>query len=292
MKHQHTIILVPHARAKFRKLRFTTLQAAFVIGALVAVTVGGVVATVSYVSASIDRRHLEAIEKENVDLQRVNAGFETSIRDLEDQLGSYQERIRELAIVAGLSDLPQGAETGIGGLAPAETAGGEDLFASLAQLHERVAGIGTNVDRLQTTFAERSLRIASTPAIVPVRGLISSGFGYRRDPFTKKRALHNGIDIIARKGTPVLATGDAIVTKSGRLGNLGNAVFLSHGYGVTTRFGHLSKLNVSPGQTVRRGDVIGFVGSTGRSSGYHLHYEVRLDGRPTNPRAYLLDHNG
>lgn len=288
MKHQHTVILVPHARAKFRKLRFTTLQAACVLSVLVAVTIGGLLATVSYFSASIDRRHLEAIEQENADLRRINTGFESSIRGLEDQLGTYQERIRELAIVAGLSDLPQASEPGLGGLAPAETEA-DGLFDSLTVLRDRVESLGDGVDTLASTFRERSLKIASTPAISPVRGLISSGFGMRRDPFTKRRAQHNGLDIIARKGTPVRATGDAIVAKSGRLGALGNGVFLSHGYGVTTRYGHLSRVVVTAGQKVRRGDVVGYVGSTGRSSGYHLHYEVRVDGRPTDPRAYILD---
>lgn len=288
MKHQHTIILVPHARAKFRKLRFTTLQAALVLGALAVLTIGGVVATVSYFSASIDRQQLTSIEHENAELQRINANFEGSIRQLEDQLGSFQARIRDLAIVAGLSDPPAGAETGIGGLAPAETAV-EDLTEHLSLLKARADDLGEGVTTLQNRFAERDIRIASTPAIAPVRGLISSSFGYRRDPFTQKRARHNGLDIIARKGTPVHATGDAIVTRAGRLGNLGNAIYLSHGYGITTRYGHLSRIAATPGQTVHRGDVIGYVGSTGRSSGYHLHYEVRIDGRPTDPRAYLLD---
>lgn len=259
------------------------------MGLVATITIGGVLATVSYLSASIDRRHLETIETENAELHRINTGFETSIRELEDQLDSYQDRIRELAIVAGLSDLPQASETGLGGLAPSETAA-EDLFVTLSTLKDRVESLGSGVDDLASTFAERSIRIASTPAITPVRGLISSGFGYRSDPFTKHRALHNGLDIIARKGSPVRATGDAIVTKAGRLGNFGNAVFLSHGYGVTTRYGHMAKTSVKPGQSVKRGDVIGFVGNTGRSSGYHLHYEVRIDGRPTDPRTYILDH--
>jgi murein DD-endopeptidase MepM/ murein hydrolase activator NlpD len=87
----------------------------------------------------------------------------------------------------------------------------------------------------------------------------------------------------------VLAAADGIVVQAERNGRLGKAVYLSHGYGLTTRYGHLSRFNVTPGQRVKRGDTIGYVGNTGRATGYHLHYEVRLDGRPVNPLGYILD---
>lgn len=286
LKH-HTIILVPHARAKFRKWRITSLQAGLLIGSLALVTIGGLIAALSYFTVSIDRQQLSDLERENAELREVNDGFERSIHDLETQLTSYQERIRELAIVAGLTVLPQSGETGIGGLAPAPS--DDVLGAAIDDLETRIESMGDGLGELQTKFTERSLRIASTPAIAPVKGLISSGFGYRRDPFTNSRAFHNGLDIIAPRGREVRATGDGIVTRSGRMGALGNAVYISHGLGITTRYGHLSRLNVEPGTRVRRGDVVGFIGNTGRSSGYHLHYEVRVDGKPTNPRAYILD---
>ena len=111
----------------------------------------------------------------------------------------------------------------------------------------------------------------------------------RTDPIHGRRAFHQGLDISARPRTPVYAPADGLVLRAGRIGQLGNAVYVSHGYGLTTRFGHLASLDVEPGDRVRRGDVIGTVGNTGRSTGYHLHYEVHVDGKPVNPVAYLLD---
>jgi len=287
LKQQHTIIVVPHARAKFRKWRFTTLQASLVLGALALLTIGGLIATISFFATTIDRRQLANLEQENEQLRQVNHGFEQSIRELEDQLEDYQKSIRELAIVAGLTVLPQSGETGIGGLAPAPA--GDFLAGELRSVEVRVDGLRQGIEALQQKLAERTLRIAATPAIAPVKGLISSGFGYRRDPFTKKRAFHNGLDIIAPRGREVRATGEGIVTRAMRTGALGNAVYVSHGYGITTRYGHLSRIAVKPGQTVARGDVIGYVGNSGRSTGNHLHYEVRVDGKPVDPRAYILN---
>ena len=102
-------------------------------------------------------------------------------------------------------------------------------------------------------------------------------------------AQHAGVDISTAPGRPVQAPANGIVVEAGRLGGLGNAVYISHGYGVTTRYGHLSRIDVKPGQKIGRGDLIGLVGSTGKSTGYHLHYEVRIDGRAVNPIAYMLD---
>ncbi|MCP4203364.1 MAG: M23 family metallopeptidase, partial [bacterium] len=128
-----------------------------------------------------------------------------------------------------------------------------------------------------------------TPAIEPVRGILTSGFGRRRDPVTGRPAAHQGIDIATAPGRTVQAPAEGIVVEAGRVGGLGNAVYISHGYGVTTRYGHLSRIDVRPGQRVGRGDSIGRVGNSGKSTGYHLHYEVRIDGKAVNPIAYMLD---
>ena len=100
---------------------------------------------------------------------------------------------------------------------------------------------------------------------------------------------HNAVDIGSTPGHPVLAPGDGVVIRAGRIGRLGNAVYISHGFGITTRYGHLSRILVKPGQVVHRGQEIGDVGRTGRATGYHLHYEVRVDRRPVNPLGYMLD---
>ena len=127
------------------------------------------------------------------------------------------------------------------------------------------------------------------PDLFPaLEGYAGSGFGWRMDPFTGRRTFHEGLDIVAPPGTPVLAPADAEVEFAGRLGSLGTAVLLRHGQGTVTRFGHLARTAVEPGAQVRRGDVIGYTGSTGRSLGPHLHYEVIVDGQKVDPNDFLL----
>ncbi len=157
---------------------------------------------------------------------------------------------------------------------------------------EAVEALGGSLDALEAKLADRRQWLSTIPAIAPVKGILTSGFGYRRGPLTRGRGLHQGIDIAAALGQAVQATADGIVVQAGVAGRLGNAVYISHGYGMTTRYGHLSRIDVLPGQQVKRGEVIGRVGNTGRSTGPHLHYEVRLDGEPVDPLAYMLDDGG
>lgn len=268
---------------KFRKWRVTSAQVGVLLAAVVLLTIGGIIATVSYFTVTIDRDELDRIRDENGELRTMNQTFEDNIRELDAQLTDYQDRIHKLAIVAGLAELSPSGESGIGGLAPSEESG--DLDA----IRDRLDGLGDAVDVLQGAFDERNALIASLPAIAPVRGIFTSGFGYRRDPFTTRRAFHSGLDIVAAPGTEVHASGDGIVTRAGVIGSLGNAVYISHGSGITTRYGHLSKVTATAGQRVKRGDVIGHLGNSGRSTGHHLHYEVRLNGSPTDPLGYILD---
>lgn len=158
------------------------------------------------------------------------------------------------------------------------------------------------IDRLSKELAIQSksldeiLKLASTkgnlllaiPAIQPVRNenlkRMASGFGYRTDPFTKVRKMHNGMDFTANTGSPVYATGDGVVeTADASASGFGNHVVIRHGFGYESLYAHLSKYNCRAGQHVKRGDVIGYVGSTGRSEGPHCHYEVHKDGKVVNP---------
>ena len=207
---QHTIIIVPHERAKFRKLRVTTLQAWLAIATLTVLTVGGLAASVSYFTNAVDREQLRRIEGENTALREVNQSFESSIRELEHQLEDYQERIHKLAIVAGLAELSPnaggGLEAGIGGMPPqldGMAVEPDELTESLVSLRERLGNLGQGMSLLQTKLDERHLLISSTPAISPVKGLMTSGFGFRKDPFTGRRAFHNGLDIVAPPGREV-----------------------------------------------------------------------------------------
>lgn len=283
---QHTIIFVPHARAQFRKWRVTSLQALLLLGGIAFLTLGGLATTWLYFSSNFDRDQLVHIEQENQELKAVNQRFESNIRELEGQLTDYQDRIQKLALVAGLSELAPETEPGIGGL---DTSGSTALETELGELRRRADGLEGIVTLVADQLDERQVRMSRTPTVNPVRGILTSGFGYRKDPFTGKRAFHQGVDIVAPYGKEILAPGDGIVTKAGRATGYGNVVYLSHGYGITTRYGHMSKLAVEAGQTVKRGEVIGYLGSSGRATGNHLHYEVRLDDRPQNPLGYILD---
>lgn len=145
-----------------------------------------------------------------------------------------------------------------------------------------------------TTFSRRPTRLArrgSTTALAsgaPLRAALTSGFGMRVDPFMGTRRLHSGVDLAAPSGSPIVATSDGMVSKAGWNGGYGLFVSLEHVGGLQTRYGHMSRLNVVAGQRVSSGDVIGFVGSTGRSTGPHLHYEVRVDGMAVRPQLSAI----
>lgn len=131
--------------------------------------------------------------------------------------------------------------------------------------------------------------LASTPSIKPVNGWISSKFGYRRSPFTGLKEFHSGLDISNKKGTKLIATANGKVSYVGKKLLIGNLVTIDHGHGIVTKFGHMDKIFVKFGQKVKRGDVIGLMGNTGRSTGPHVHYEVRINGTPVNPAKYILN---
>jgi len=276
----HTIIFVPHTRARFRKWRITSRQIMGVAGALVFLLAVSVFTTWSFFTNTVDRSELKRVRAENEELRLTNRSFEGSILGLEKQLNDFEERTRRLAIVAGLENLSPASEAGIGGGSYAE---------SLDVLAQRADAVVGDLGRITGRLDENGRWQRAMPTLAPVRGILTSGFGYRRDPVTGRRANHLGVDIATAPGREVLAPAPGLVVQAGRVGGLGNAVYVSHGYGVTTRYGHLSRISVVPGQRVEEGETLGLVGSTGKSTGYHLHYEVRENGQPKNPIYYLLD---
>lgn len=142
--------------------------------------------------------------------------------------------------------------------------------------------------QLWDTLSERQSLLASTPTIKPARGFFTSRFGYRADPYTNRPVMHAGLDMAAPPGTPVYAPADGVVSYVGYENGYGKLVSIDHGYGVVTRYGHNSRVFVQQGQKVRRWDVISAVGSTGRSTGAHVHYEVRIHGIAVDPINYIL----
>ncbi len=299
-RQHHTVIFVPHAHAKLRKWRVSNLQIGLVTGALLLLTLTAAFFIWSHFSTKANPVEIARLSGENEKLREVNQEFESSIRKLQDQLNSYEDRTRQLAIVAGIATLGDAAngidgdtaEAGIGGGIPVDTAVDEIGVEDLPAMQGRIRQIDGTLKAVETRLHQRARWISQTPAITPVKGILTSGFGYRNDPVTHGRGDHQGVDIAAAPGQPVRASADGIVMRSGMIGGLGKAIYLAHGYGITTRYGHMSKVEVRPGQRVKRGDIIGRVGNTGRSTGYHLHYEVRQDGEPVNPLVYILDNGG
>lgn len=173
------------------------------------------------------------------------------------------------------------------------TVEGQRDYASLAvRIDQAVAETGIReqgILELWETLSERQSLMAATPSIKPARGWFTSKFGYRISPFTGRPVMHNGLDIAASPGSPIYAPADGVVSFAGYDPGYGKLVSIDHGYGVITRFGHTSQIFVEVGQKIRRRDMIAAVGNTGRSTGPHLHYEVRVNGVPVDPQNYVLD---
>ncbi|MEQ1564457.1 MAG: M23 family metallopeptidase [Myxococcota bacterium] len=144
-----------------------------------------------------------------------------------------------------------------------------------------------NLNRLMEEMESLESLERSLPSLWPGNGTMNSGYGWRRNPFGVRWKHHSGVDVDGRTGDPIYAAADGKVLRAGWLGGYGRAIEIAHGYGVTTLYGHCSAVDVTPGQVVQRGDTIAAIGSTGRSTGPHLHFEVRLDGHPVDPLQYL-----
>ncbi len=281
----HTVILVPHSRAKMRKWRVSSRQVrAAAALATVAVLMSGA-GLWHFLSQRTAGNGLDQIESENRILRQANRSIDSTIHRLQQQLARSEERTRQLSIAAGIAALPGNAGAGVGG----DTVAGQESYESFLESVEiRNSQLSQQLDQVETTLVGQQERLAATPTIAPVKGILTCGFGYRRDPFTGRPAFHPAIDISAPAGYPINATADGIVLQSGSNGALGKSVSLSHGFGLTTRYGHLSHIDVRPGERVQRGDVIGKVGNSGRATGFHLHYEVHVDGEAVDPMTFIL----
>jgi murein DD-endopeptidase MepM/ murein hydrolase activator NlpD len=237
-----------------------------------------------WLSVRSDRLELTSLRQENQEIRSANESFEERLSKLQERLADSEERTRRLAIVAGVESLDGGSRSGLGG----ELRASAGLDRSLGSLERRAGEVSSSLDRLESRVAENFLLLSSTPSTWPVGGMLSSGFGWRRDPLTGQRAFHDGVDVSAAPGRPVQVTASGIIAKVLQYGGLGRAVYVAHGYGVTTVYGHMSRVLVKPGQRIDRGATVGLVGNTGRSTGYHLHYEVQLEGKAVNPLPYML----
>jgi murein DD-endopeptidase MepM/ murein hydrolase activator NlpD len=232
----------------------------------------------------------------------------TAVERLERQLGNVRELHRELRVIAGLEKaaereadesvvIAQGGTDTESLSALRDTIEPQSGFmgwvsSELRMLADEIVSRERGLQALQTHLDRKTAVLAATPTIYPAKGFVTAGYGYRASPFTGRKEFHEGIDIAAPFGAPVRATADGVVSFAGPLGTYGNVVFIDHGHGFATAYGHNSQNRVKPRQRVRRGDVIAYIGSTGRSTGPHVHYEVHVRGVASNPSHHAIDTSG
>ena len=286
----NTIIIVPHSKARFVKFSFSTRTA---IVAACAATVGLIlsIVAITYTGSAVNRRlEVDRLRTDNIELADVNQELEATIAEVQGRLDEFEERTSRLALAAGMEAQAVGF-SGTGDNGTRVGAGGP--YDRLPESPEALAAQGRWVERqlelVEGHLSEQERVLASTPSIAPSLGLITDGFGRRKDPFTGRLAFHRGLDLSARRGTPIKAPADGIVVFAGRNGGLGRTVRISHDFGFTTVYGHLDKISVEPGDEVHRGQELGLMGNSGRSTGPHLHYEVHVEGKAVNPLYYILD---
>ena len=163
----------------------------------------------------------------------------------------------------------------------------DQLYALRSSALSGAATVGIELGGGRPATTADWLHMAAAPTLWPVEGPVTGSFGERIDPFNGEGAFHTGVDISAAYGQPIVAPADGVVTFAGESGGYGRLIILDHGQGISTRYGHLAGFAVAMGQSIHRGDVIGYVGQSGRSTGPHLHYEVRIQDVPVNPHKYL-----
>lgn len=243
-------------------------------------------------------------------LEQQNKALRNNYDDLEDELKSVQQQMKELEkrdndvyrAIFEASPIPDSARAkeleAKQEIAKVEKIKDYQLVASITStldnLNSRIAAQKKSYDQVEELVKNKEQLLSHTPAIQPVSNKdlnrIASGFGYRIDPVYKTTKFHAGLDFSAPQGTPIYATANGTVTTAGSTGNgYGNHVVINHGYGYETLYGHMVRVKVRNGQEIRRGEVIGWVGSTGKSTGPHCHYEVHKNGEKIDPIYFFYN---
>lgn len=287
-KRHSTIVVIPHAAGRVYKLHLSPTLLKVLASFLALALVLSLVALLGSGNFLRQRALYQKLEKENKELRRTNERLQQALSEVHSRLEQFEQRTKQLAIAAGVADAllaPVAAgKSSVGSGGPLErlTGGPEQLLERESQLERQLGAV-------EQRLSEQQLLLAHTPTIAPVVGVITDGFGPRIDPITHQAAYHDGLDISAAFGTPVKAPADGLVVFADRESGYGKVVKINHGYGFFTLYGHLDRILVKEGQRVKRGEVIGRVGMTGRTTGPHLHYEVWKDGEKQNPLHYILD---
>jgi murein DD-endopeptidase MepM/ murein hydrolase activator NlpD len=282
----YTLFVASSRSGKMRRVR-VPFYALYALAALV--LVGGItvaVAVGSYTRLLWKAGNYNALLRKQGTLERRYHELQKTVSETDQRLSSLQSLATEVAMTYGFIRLRNSPFA----LVQPPTTSEASYDHSLAEFNF----LENNSPRLSLAAGNMSLlpalglgQISFTPTLWPVIGRITGSFGERLDPFSGEGAFHTGVDISSPYGDGVRAAGDGVVINASVHTGYGRLVIIDHGFGVTTWYGHLSSFAVAPGMRIRRGDLIGYVGVSGRTTGPHVHYEVRINGAPVNPMRYL-----
>ena len=298
MSRRYTVLIADRSNGVVRRLTVSLRAVLLTIVPLFALPV--LIGFGARWATSSERHQLATMNRA---LEIENGNYRETTGELTSQIQSLEDVINELGERSALDPAQARAMAKLPAVVKAKAAGGnaetnaaisnflstsftspEDTFGVLRTL---LQGLESRLRNVRKDVERQEALAAATPSIWPAHGWLTGTFGGRSDPFTGEPGFHQGLDISTEKGQPVYATADGQVESASYTGDYGNLIVLRHDFGLATRYGHLSKFNVKPGAAVHRGDVIGFVGSTGRSTGAHVHYEILANGKLINPLQLL-----
>lgn len=283
MKQNYFIVVLAHSL--HGRLQRIHIPHRFVYGALGAVAVVVLMAMTvvgSYARMALKVANYNSLQKEAQALRTRYDNLQRKVKQTDEQLASLQMLADEVTAAYGVRKQLTGSPDLV-----AEAPTGSSLVPTMRETLAEYSYLRTtNLARRQRNIFSRD-NVNVLPGVWPVNGRLMGGYGERSDPFSGEGAMHTGVDISAPQGTPVHVTADGVVIHAGWNGGYGRCVIVDHGNNYQTWYAHLSRMDVIEGQEIRQGDVLGAVGSTGRSTGAHLHYEVRIGSTPVNPYRFL-----
>ncbi|HEY6304129.1 MAG TPA: M23 family metallopeptidase [Terriglobales bacterium] len=279
------------ARDEAGQLRKITIPVQYLYVLLAGAAIGVLCLTgiaSSYTKMLREVAHFHQLRTEHDQLKDNYSRLEQVEKERDIQVASLGSLASEVSALYGLKSDPAMVAASTEQIQAAQVNSSLDqLYALKHTALSGAASVGISLGLTKNSTTADWIRANSAPNLWPVEGQITASFGERIDPFNGEGAFHSGVDISAIVGSPVIAPADGAVTFADFLGGYGRAIMVDHGHGITTRYGHLSSFAVTAGQIIHRGDTIGYVGSSGRSTGPHLHYEVRINDAPVNPYKYL-----
>jgi murein DD-endopeptidase MepM/ murein hydrolase activator NlpD len=257
-----------------------------------------------YLTTSYNKEKMRKLEQDNIKKEKIIENMDANLKTLERSIRRMERYKEKIMIASGLKSPYALKEVGSGGYydeivsksSPlnqnkknSQAAPKETIIQKAHKITETANSIENTLKLVQSVIDKQKVRLACTPAIWPTKGYLTDPFGWRTHPITGRRSFHYGQDIATQLGNKIIATANGFVLAAERRGALGNLIIIDHNFGFTTWYGHLASFNVKEGDRVKRGQIIGYVGSTGRSNAPHLHYEVRVAGKPQNPMKFIID---